>query len=141
MRFSQTPPKAKLLTSREVNEARRPLTCSRPCAFEEIPPRKTKKQKKNAPPKKHHEIHSSPATATTARRRATKHVPRISPYSPASINPGFVEIGLAQLSVKALVRWATGKRLTDRLPNLSLTSLSPPSEQRGLRFSYGAVRT
>ena len=30
-------------------------------------------------------------------------------------------------SVKeALVRWATGKRLTNRLPNLSLTTLSPP---------------
>ena len=45
--------------------------------------------------KTHHEIHSSPATATTLRRRATKHVPRVSPYSHASIDPGFVEIGLA----------------------------------------------
>ena len=39
--------------------------------------------------------------------------------------------------VKALVRWATGKRLTNRLPNLSLTTLSPPSEQRGPWSSYG----
>ena len=59
---------------------------------------KTKNEKKSAPPKTHHEIHSSPATATTSRRRATKHVPRVSPYSPASIDPGFVEIGLVQLS-------------------------------------------
>ena len=51
-----------------------------------------------APPKAHHEIHSIPATATTSRRRATKHVPRVSPYSPASIDPGFVEIGFVQLS-------------------------------------------
>ena len=51
-----------------------------------------------AAPKTHHEIHSSPVTATTSRRRATKHVPRVSPYSPASIDPGFVEIGLVQLS-------------------------------------------
>ena len=29
---------------------------------------------------------------------ATKHVPRVSPYSPASIDPEFVEIGLVQLS-------------------------------------------
>ena len=29
-------------------------------------------------------------------------------------------------SVKALVRWATGKRLTNRLPKLSLITLSPP---------------
>ena len=35
---------------------------------------------------------------TTSRRRATKHVQRVSPYSPASIDPGFVEIGLVQLS-------------------------------------------
>ena len=54
--------------------------------------------KKSAPPKAHYEIHSSPATATTSRRRATKHVPRVSPYSPASIDPELVEIGLVQLS-------------------------------------------
>ena len=29
-------------------------------------------------------------------------------------------------SVKALVRWATGKRLTNRLPKLGLITLSPP---------------
>ena len=28
--------------------------------------------------------------------------------------------------VKAWVRWATGERLTNRLPKLSLTTLSPP---------------
>ena len=32
----------------------------------------------------------------------------------------------AQSDVKALVRWATGKRLTNRLPKLSLITLSPP---------------
>ena len=42
--------------------------------------------------------------------------------------------------VKALVHWATGKRLTNRLPKLSLVTLSPPSEQRGPWSSYGAVR-
>ena len=84
-----------LITSREVKEARRPHTCSRPCAFEE----KTKRTKKNpAAAKTHHATHSSPATATTSRQRATKHVPCVSPYSLASIDPGFVEIGLVQLS-------------------------------------------
>ena len=64
-------------TCREVNEARRPYTCSRPCAFEE---KKTKTKTRNpAAPKTHHEIHSSPATATTSRRRAKKHVPRVRP--------------------------------------------------------------
>ena len=58
-----------------------------------------KKNEKNpASPKTHHETHISPATATTSRRRVKKHVPRVSPYSPASIDPGFVEIGLVQLS-------------------------------------------
>ena len=58
---------------------------------------KKKNTKKFAASKTHHEIHSSQATATTSRRRATKHVTRVSPYSPASIDSGFVEIGLVQL--------------------------------------------
>ena len=57
-----------------------------------------KNAKKTAPHKTHHEIHSSAATVTTSRRPATKHAPRVSPYSPASIDAGFVEIGLVQLS-------------------------------------------
>ena len=55
---------------------------------------KKKKQKNPAPPKTHHEVHSSPATATISIRRATEHFPRVSPYSRASIDPGFVQIGL-----------------------------------------------
>ena len=56
------------------------------------------KHEKSAAPETHHEIHSSTATATNSRRRATKHVPRVSPYSPASIDPEFVEIGDVQFS-------------------------------------------
>ena len=43
--------------------------------------------------------------------------------------------------VKALVRWATGKRLTNRLPKLSPITLSPPLNRGilGLHM-YGAVR-
>ena len=85
-------------TSIEVNEARRPNACSRPCAFEGKKIGK-KNTKKSAPLKTHHETHSRPATATTLRRRATKHVRHVSPYSPVSIDPGFVEIGLVQLSL------------------------------------------
>ena len=59
---------------------------------------KKKIMKKSASPKTHYEIYRNPATATNSRRRATKHAPRVSPYSPASIDPGFVEIGLVQLS-------------------------------------------
>ena len=59
------------------------------------------KTRNPAAPEIHHEIHSSPATATTSKRCATKHVPRVSPSSPFSINPGFVEIGLVQLSQSA----------------------------------------
>ena len=82
----------------EVNEARRPHTYIRPCALEEEKTSQREKTEKIAPPKTHDEIHSSPAIATTSRSRATKHVPHVSSFSPASIYPGFVEIGLEQLS-------------------------------------------
>ena len=42
--------------------------------------------------------------------------------------------------VKASVRWATGKRLTNRLPKLSLITLPPPVEHWDSWSSYGAVR-
>ena len=74
-----------------------------------------KSTKKFAPPKTHHESHSSPATATNSRQRATKHVPRVSPYSPACIDTGFVEVGLVQLaqSIKTTIVTHT-LRQTDR---------------------------
>ena len=59
---------------------------------------KKKKPEKSAAPKTHNEIDSSPATTTNSRHRATKHVTRVSAYCPASIDPGFVVIGLVQLS-------------------------------------------
>ena len=64
--------------------------------------RRIKKENKNteksAPPKTHHEIHNIPATASDSRQHAMTHVPRVSPYSPAAIVPGFVQNGLVQLS-------------------------------------------
>ena len=95
-------------TSREVHEARQGTTrtCSRPCAFGEKKTN-TKNTKGHQTLKKHttEYIHSSPATATTSRRRATKHVPRVSLYSHASfIHPGFVEIGLAGIHTYAYTR-------------------------------------
>ena len=60
--------------------------------------RKEKHAKIPPHPNTHHEIYSNPATATTSRRLATKHVPRIIPYSLAYIDPGFVEINIVQLS-------------------------------------------
>ena len=84
--------------SREVNMARQPHTCRRPSALDEKKKSKKKHTKKSTPPRTRHENHSSLATATNSRRRATKHVPRVSPYSPDSVDPGFVEIGLVQLS-------------------------------------------
>ena len=39
--------------------------------------------------------------------------------------------------VKALVRWATGKRLTNRLPKLSLITLSPPLNRGILGLRMG----
>ena len=63
-----------------------------------------KKRKSHLTLKKHTTkyIHNSPATATTSRRRAVKHVPLGSPYShSSSINLGFVEIGLACIHTAA----------------------------------------
>ena len=56
-----------------------------------------KKTRKSAASKTHHKIRSSRATVTTSRRRAMKYVPRVSPCSPAPVDPWFVEIGLVQL--------------------------------------------
>ena len=53
--------------------------------------KKTKKHRTQNTPR-------NPQQVTTSRRRAKKHVPRVSPCSPASIDTGFVEIGLVQLS-------------------------------------------
>ena len=80
-----------------------------------------KKQKKSARPKTHHEIHSRPATATNSRRRAPKHVPSVSPRSPASMHPGFVEIGLVQLSQSVKTTNVTHTHTqTDKLNNGTL---------------------
>ena len=95
------------VTSREVHEARLPRTCSRPCAFEV---KKAKKKTKIPTDLRKHTtkyIHSSPATATTSRRRAVKHVPLGSPYShSSSIDLGYVEIGLARVHTYVHTRTA-----------------------------------
>ena len=75
-----------------------------------------KKNEKSAASNTHHDIHSSPTTSTTSRRHATKHVPRVSPYSSGSIDPGFVEIGFVQLSQSVKTTNVT-HTLTDRQTN------------------------
>ena len=60
--------------------------------------RKKQKPSKSTPPYTHHDIHCSPATATTSRWHATRLIPRVSSYTPASIDPGFVETCLVQPS-------------------------------------------
>ena len=79
--------------------------------------KKERKKRNPAAPKTHHEIHNSPATATTSIRRAAKHLPRVSPYSRASIDPEFVEIGLVQLSQTVENTNATHVRYTDGQTN------------------------
>ena len=116
-------------TSREVNEARRPHTCSRPCAFEE---KKTTKKRNPDPTKTHHEIHSSPATGTTSRRFVTKNIPCLSPRSPASVDPGFVEIDLVQLSQTVKTTSVTHAhrqtdKQTDRQTDRQIRSIWKPS--------------
>ena len=82
------------MTNREVNEARGGFILAAGRVRSKKKRKIEKKGKNPAPPKTHHETHISQATATTSRRRVKKHVPRVSPYSHASIDTGFVEIGL-----------------------------------------------
>ena len=83
------------VVERQMRQGRRTLAAGR------VKKPKKKTRTKSAPPKTHHESHSSPATTTASRRHMMKHVPRVRPHSPASIDPGFVEIGLVQLSQSA----------------------------------------
>ena len=94
---------------------------------------KKKKRKKTNPaaPKTHHEIHSSPPTATTSRRRATKHVRRVSPYSPASIDPGFVEIGLVHL-FQSVTTNVTHTQYTDRQTDRQTNYIMEPCTHQGM---------
>ena len=95
---------------------------------------KKKTRKKSAPPKTHHEIHSSPATASNSRRHARERVPRVSPYYLASIDTGFVEIGLVQLSQSVKTTNVT-RRLTDTQTD---NEIMAPCTHPGLKrlFSY-----
>ena len=87
-----------------------PRTCSRPCAFEVKKTKKEKTKSHQTLKKTHNEIvyiHSSPAAATTSRRRAVKHVPLGSPYShSSSIDLGLVKIGLACIRTYVYTRTA-----------------------------------
>ena len=62
--------------------------------------RKKKEETKKNPPHPEHtpKFTCSPESATSSKRSATKHVPRVSQYFHDSIYLGFVEIGLVQLS-------------------------------------------
>ena len=88
-----------------------------------------KNTKKSAPSKTHHEIHTSPATATTWRRLSTKHVPRVSLYSHASVDPGFVEIGLVQLS-QSVKTTAVTHTYTHRQTNQRIAPCTHPGMKR-----------
>ena len=80
-------------------------------------------EKISATPKTHQEIHSRPTIVTNSRRRAAKHDPRVSPHSPASTDPGFVEIGLVQLSQSVKTKNVTHTLTdtqTDKLNNGTL---------------------
>ena len=107
-------------TTREVNQARRPHTCSRPCAFEV---KKTKKKTKSHQTLKNTPRNISTAARrprTTSRRHAAKHVPQVSPYSHASsIDPGFVARLYTYILAQLLCRlYAFGATLFSRQRNL-----------------------
>ena len=55
-----------------------------------------------------------------------KHVPRVSPYSPDSIDPGFAEIGLVQLSQSVKTTKVTHTRTHIPTDNLNIGTLYAP---------------
>ena len=61
--------------------------------------------------------YGSPEIGTTCGGASTRKI-RSVPGGKSVVRLGFV--------VRALVRWAKGERLTNRLPSLSLITLSPP---------------
>ena len=104
---------------------------------------RSKKHKRKSPSTKthrthktHHGIHSNPAIATSSRPRARKHAPRLSPYSPASIDPGFAKVGLVQLSQSEKTSNVT-HRLTDLLN--SGTLYTPHPGQKPIEYAYWFV--
>ena len=86
------------IISRDVNEARGGLVLEVSRVRSKKKNVEKKRSRQNPPHPEHHERRSSPADATISRRRGAKHVPPFSQYSPASIDTGFVEFGLVQLS-------------------------------------------
>ena len=69
--------------------------------------RKKQKQQKIHPAQNTPRYPQQPGDRDHLERRATRHIPRVSPYTPASIDPGFVEIGHVQLSQVPIARTAS----------------------------------
>ena len=81
-----------------------------------------------------HPKHTTKATAARPPRSTQdgmyiKPVPRVSPYSPDSIDPGFVEIGLVQLSQSVKTMNAT-HTLTDTQTTLKMAPCTHPGMKR-----------
>ena len=73
----------------------------------------SKWKKNSTSPKTHHYIHSNRATATTTRRCAKNHAPHVSPYSPASIDTGFVCGNRPRTALKSVKTTKDAHTLTD----------------------------
>ena len=86
--------------------------------------------KKSAAPKTHHETHISPVTATTSRQRSTKRVSCVSPNSPASLDPAFVEIGRVQLSQSVKTTNVTHTQTDRQTDKLNSGTLSAPRYEK-----------
>ena len=80
-------------TSREVNEARRPHTCSRPCAFQRKKTKKKSRRTQNTPRNPQQSSDRDHLEAACDETRPTR-----SPTLARFIDLGFVQIGLVPLS-------------------------------------------
>ena len=88
--------------------------------------RNRKKHEKIRPTRTHHEIHCL-ETATTSRRRGTKHVPRVGPYSPASIDPELWEsLSSRSRNQSRPINITHARRQTNRQTNEIMTPCTHP---------------
>ena len=111
---------------------------------------KIQNNKKSTPPKTHHDIHSSPATVTTSRRHATRHIPRVSSYTPTSIDPGFVEVGLVHpsplpmaqtASVSSFPRHAFLQQMVQKEKQPMIATSNRHSDPHSASHSFKAARS
>ena len=89
-----------LITSREVNEERRPHACNRPCALEAKKRQKSTKSRRTNTPRNPQQPGDRDHLETACDETRPTRLPMLARF----IDPGVLEIGLVQLSQSVKLR-------------------------------------